>query len=112
MLKQKVNKKSDSYFLGSYILSLKDYPQEGKGYVSITLCSYNDNKRENVEVIVYYLAGYPNNRYPNPSIPIVKECWEKNLPIACVYYDNEGRVNIMQACYSNFSVKSEEEYPF
>jgi len=107
MLKQKLNNTYTNYFLGGYISNLIDKPD--KPYISICMKSYDKETSENVFIMVFKNAGYGENKYPNPLAQIVKDAFEKHIPICCVYYNDNGKGNKMSCCYTNFSVDKNAE---
>lgn len=104
MLKTKLSKNKENYFLGGYIIDLKPYPE--KSYISIAMKSFNakKDKDEIVFIMIYKKSGFGNNQHPNPSVQIVMDAYEKNIPIACCYYD-DGPSNKMICCYANFTAE-------
>ena len=109
MLSQKINNICENYFLGGYISTLIDDPE--KSYISISMKSFNDKSCKTILIMVFRKAGYGDNKYPNPMIKIVKDAFEKNIPICCVYYNDNGKGNKMSCCYANFSADKYAEVP-
>ena len=79
MLTQKSKNKYENYFLGGYISNLIDNPD--KSYVSISMKSFNDESSKTIFIMVYRKAGYGDNKYTNPMVKIVKDAFEKHIPI-------------------------------
>jgi hypothetical protein len=102
MVTQKLNNFYSNYFLGGYISNLIDNPV--KSYISISMKSFNSESSETIFIMVYRKAGYGDKKYPNPMAKIVKDAFEKHIPICCVYYNDNGKGNKMSCCYANFSV--------
>ena len=102
MLTQKLKKIYENYFLGGYISNLIDNPD--KSYISIAMKSFNNESSKTIFIMVYRKSGYGDNQYINPMVKIVKDAFEKHIPICCVYYNDNGRGNKMSCCYANFSV--------
>ena len=109
MLTQKLKNKYENYFLGGYISNLIDNPD--KSYISISMKSFNDESSKTIFIMVYRKAGYGDNKYINPMVKIVKDAFEKHIPISCVYYDDGKGGNKMSCCYANFSVDKYAEVP-
>ena len=116
MVTQKLNNLYENYFLGGYISNLIDNPD--KSYISISMKSFNDESSKTIFIMVYRKAGYGDNKYINPMVKIVKDAFEKHIPICCVYYNDNGKGNKMSCCYANFSadkyaeVSNDGEMPF
>ena len=104
MLKTKLSNKKENYFLGGYILDLKAYPE--RSYISISMNSFDNKKGKNepVFIMVYKKCGFGDKKYANPLIQIITDAHEKNIPIACCYY-NDGDSNKMICCYANFTAE-------
>ncbi len=85
--KRKSHPDYPNFFLGGYISNLIDNPD--KPYISIAMKSYDDKSSDTVFIMIFKQAGYGRNKYPNPTATIVKDAFEKQCPIACVYY-NDG----------------------
>ena len=107
MLSQKLNNIYENYFLGGYISNLIDNPD--KPYLSIAMKSYDREKSKTVFIMIFRMSGYGDNKYPNPTAQIVKDAFEKHIPICCVYYNDNGQGNKMSCCYANFSVEKYAE---
>lgn len=103
MLEQKLNNRYDNHFLGGYISNLIDNPE--KSYISISMKSYDQEKSKTIFIMVFRMSGYGDNKYPNPTAKIVKDAFEKRVPIACVYYDDGKGGNKMSCCYTNFTAE-------
>ena len=101
MTAQKLNNLYTNYFLGGYISNLIDNPD--KPYISIAMKSYDDKASDTVFIMIFKQAGYGKNKYPNPTATIVKDAFEKQCPIACVYYNDGNGGNKMSCCYTNFT---------
>lgn len=106
MVTQKLNNVHTNYFLGGYISNLIDNPE--KPYISISMKSYDDKASKTVFIMIFKQSGYGDSKYPNPTAKVVKDAYEKQRPIACVYYDDGRGGNKMSCCYTNFSVKDDE----
>ena len=104
MLTQKLNNIHTNYFLGGYISNLIDNPS--KPYISIAMKSYDSEKSKTIFIMVFRMSGYGNSKYPNPTAQIVKDAFEKRIPISCVYYDDGKGGNKMSCCYANFSASA------
>lgn len=59
--------------------------------------------------MIFKMSGYGDNKYPNPTAQIVKDAFEKHIPISCVYYDDGKGGNKMSCCYANFSADKYSE---
>ena len=106
MTAQRLNSKYPNFFLGGYISNLIDNPD--KPYISIAMKSYDEKSSDTVFIMIFKQAGYGKNKYPNPTATIVKDAFEKQRPIACVYYNDGNGGNKMSCCYTNFSVKDDK----
>ena len=109
MLTQKLKNIYENYFLGGYISNLIDNPD--KSYISISMKSFNDESSKTIFIMVYRKAGYGDNKHPNPMAKVVKDAFEKHIPISCVYYNDNGKGNKMSCCYANFSADKYAEVP-
>lgn len=107
MTAQRLNSKYPNFFLGGYISNLIDNPD--KPYISIAMKSYDDKSSDTVFIMIFKQAGYGKNKYPNPTATIVKDAFEKQRPIACVYYNDGNGGNKMSCCYTNFSATDNVE---
>lgn len=109
---QKLGTKFQNCFAGGYISSLCTYedPSDTRSYISlgIKVKSGSNGELKTVYIMVYKLAGYGSNKYPNPLIKILCDCYEQGRPIACCYYE-KSNCNIMTCCYANFSVTAPTE---
>ena len=101
MTAQRLNNLYDNYFLGGYINNLIDNPD--KHYISIAMKSYDDESSDTIFIMIFKQTGYGRNKYPNPTAMIVKDAFEKQCPIACVYYNDGNGGNKMSCCYTNFT---------
>ena len=106
MTSQRLNSKYPNFFLGGYISNLIDNPD--KPYISIAMKSYNSKSRKTIFIMVFRFSGYNDNKYPNPTVQVVKDAFEKQCPIACAYY-NDGGGNKMSCCYTNFTAAGNAE---
>ena len=109
MTAQKLNNLYANYFLGGYISNLIDNPD--KPYISIAMKSYDDKASDTVFIMIFKQAGYGKNKYPNPTATIVKDAFEKQCPIACVYYNDGNGGNKMSCCYTNFTASGFTQKP-
>ena len=99
----KLKSEKQNYFLGGYILGLKDYSD--RPYISISMKSADSSGRgETVFIMIFKTAGFGVNKYANPLVDIIRKAKEQNIPIACVYYKGDN-CNIMSACYANFTAE-------
>ena len=107
MTAQRLNSKYPNFFLGGYISNLIDNPD--KPYISIAMKSYDDKSSNTVFIMIFKQAGYGKSKYPNPTATIVKDAFEKQCPIACVYYNDGNGGNKMSCCYTNFTATGNAE---
>jgi len=107
MTAQRLNNKYPTYFLGGYISNLIDNPD--KSFISIAMKSYNSTSRKTIFIMVFRFSGYNDNKYPNPTVQVVKDAFEKQCPIACVYYNDGNGGNKMSCCYTNFTATGNAE---
>ena len=99
----KLNSDKQNFFLGGYILGLKEYPD--RSYISISMkATDSTGNGETVFIMIFKQAGFGTRKYANPTVDIVRKAKEQNIPIACTFYKGDN-CNVMSACYANFTAE-------
>ena len=106
--KDKMGHNLEIGFAGGYIANILKYdtPQDTRSYISICL-KVLDSTTDETESLMIMVPKKSYGR-PNINIELITDAFEKQVPVAVVFYQSP-KAKFLQFCYTNFSSKKSED---